>query len=1651
MNQLSIALRELQARIAHLNRDLTVQDLYWFWRSCLLRGEAGGRRDRPTQAGFVLPTTILLLLMLSLVLSILVFRTGNRNLEVIGNRQQRQIYNAATPALNRANAKIEFLFTKETLPPLPSDNDLVRALQTSSYDLEDETRLDLDGNPSTIDPAWQFSFNVDGDSSTGVDGKEVTVAYSILSKANARVGTTAVSFQSADAVKAAQQVVRNGPINLTGGATNPNCSNLSLAPRAGWQPINSATLRKPLQVNAYAKNNETGVTATLEMQQDRQANMGNKWGAWFRYDLEVFPGPAFRWNGAMHTESNFMPTHEGGSLNLYLVSSPSSCIYTRDASEITVAGDTRNTSQFLGQVITGSMKRNGTSDRASVVHLFSDSLNGADPQTVTLTRGIDSVDGTSIKPEAIAVDPILLFTEDQNRSRTSTDPNNIDARDKTTTSGTTKNWRDSKLVTEKRIYNDPQPKPFVDDTYRADNRWGPKPEYLPTLVINEADKNNNSVLDSDEDRNGNGVRDAAFSGDLIATAHANWTQLTKTIAAAGQELDYGYDGYWERRARAQGVRVIVGQRLELGNTHGWEGGADPLNPPPIDAATGSSLADRPHEQRQWRTLRDNLAAVQTTAVYHYLKNGGEYPVACLATTGHPGNDTSRNNSRTFTLLPGVSTRLNTDFLQGNGTNGVEFAAPFASATDPQAAFGTAIDDEDSPLRVALTNLARFSGDPAGAFPARQDVAGADANNAAKLYGEFATADATGVVHPYPQLTQWGNFSELRRVLTYLEDDSMDTDGSITEYSDLSPADQSTLHTATCNLGALAYNLENHEAMYDAAINSPGPALQAIGIQLFQLMDGRANSGNGEIATNSNKYCTSFSGTNGCPSQNPYSVDDLSNPIDYRNYYAQFTPEDWIRALRSSGPDSQPHADKLEKIYQVFQLRSQIQRDRALGFMRDSGIPSDGVGYNWQTRTYDLDDGPGLGNAIAGINEADVIYQGIHCDPAQFGLSEKAEVGLIMALCPKNLQPKYPSLYYLFPLAAHAPDGQAVSTSATAPEVLQAPSNDPYVSATAHPYIFDRNGRRGINCRPATSGDVCQNNTFRPLGDANNNGLEDAAEGAGFISLLDQLRAEAPSTDMAPRLTAADWQTPVTTSATGRISSSKITVNGIDLYPAFLDKAFFNGRELMAVRALDIDFDLLRRSTITGTNRVADPANPATATDHWLPLPQLHPTDPTRTGAIFYAFREDALREDGIARPRAATHDYATWLSNWLTIVTNAAAVPSYRMNAVGTPQDPPVNPRTGISPKPVDFYPDPDRRPHGFRLRKGKDLRRIDGSDEILGTVAEPELRGVSFISDNPVYLQADDDSFNWHTQEEFTEILNKETWENFYQRTTLNPNFANRDDVWRPAEIIADAITILSEDFNEGTVTRGIQDNGAASFNGLRRNNDTDLPWIRENGIVSNNVNHASPIKFSSRGFPLYCLKPDYTAVSNNQPCNGSNLSVEYGREVSAGVATSNRTFQAIDGAGTSGSVSDDTFVNGVIVSGIVPSRGGQSYGGLHNFPRFMESWKDLYISGSLIQLNFSTSATGPFDQDSWEPGAAPDEDAENIRYYGAPKRFWGYDVALQYAPAGPVSERFISVSNTRSEFYRELPVEDPYIFMLRCATPAGGSAQVDPDANGC
>ncbi|MBE9112342.1 hypothetical protein IQ273_23365 [Nodosilinea sp. LEGE 07298] len=716
------------------------------------------RPARMARSGFVLPTTVLLVLMVVLTATALTYRSFTRSDMAISQREQQVIANAATPALDRARAKIEFLFNRDNRlsSGLPTGDFLASMMLTQPYPgtvvalpgdpftLPGETRLDINGD-DTLDNAWSFVSDNNGE----------IITYSILVEDEAQADPD-INVRSADLeAKANGLVTRTGPLATTEATTG--CANARA--EKGWQIVSDGTstaLQKNFQVNVFVPNanNANRTVESFEFQQSRIANRGNKWAAWFRYDMEIFPGAPFNINGAMHTDSSLFFRNNNGQVTSYMISSHNSCVYSVEASEITVGFPSAD-GTFQGQVVRGAIFNNAYGGGNATIHTFNDD----DPPNVrTLTTGNDSVDGGN--PADIAVNPLVLYAQDRLQHN---DPS---------TWTSVPDYLTSDIFTEGRIISRVVDRPFVDDFSRADNRWGPKPRY----------SDNNPALDVTNPANGVSLGDNIVDID----------QVTDPIT--------GLDGYWERQAVNYGLRLVVGQRLELGNPNGWNftppgvaSTQDRLYPPNAARSVGTGAAAvLENEYRQKTALRDNLAAVQSMVVYHYNHpNGGEYPAACMAMTAHPGTLQTIRNSRDFTNFPGTNLPY-PNFLTGTGTNGWEF--DFYSESD----FGTDVYDNTSALGIALRNLAHFAGDPNGGAPSFNPV-------------------QDGVVHPFPYMAMWGDFSPLRRIF----DDYIDATTGAVPYADLSSADRATLHSAACTLGMLGNNLRfasNQSAIIGASSN-----------------------------------------------------------------------------------------------------------------------------------------------------------------------------------------------------------------------------------------------------------------------------------------------------------------------------------------------------------------------------------------------------------------------------------------------------------------------------------------------------------------------------------------------------------------------------------------------------------------------------------------------------------------------------------------------------------------------------------------------------------------------------------------------------------------------------------------------------------------
>ncbi|NJL89006.1 MAG: hypothetical protein HC916_03745 [Coleofasciculaceae cyanobacterium SM2_1_6] len=209
------------------------------------------------------------------------------------------------------------------------------------------------------------------------------------------------------------------------------------------------------------------------------------------------------------------------------------------------------------------------------------------------------------------------------------------------------------------------------------------------------------------------------------------------------------------------------------------------------------------------------------------------------------------------------------------------------------------------------------------------------------------------------------------------------------------------------------------------------------------------------------------------------------------------------------------------------------------------------------------------------------------------------------------------------------------------------------------------------------------------------------------------------------------------------------------------------RQPMEIRVTELDLDILRKKTIgSGTGSGAK-------NDQEYLLPN---------SGIIYATRDDALPD--------------------LSSIENIDAKFGGRTNAR-------LNKDLADKPSATDFKLDPTRRPNAIRLIRGSNLSRVN-------TFREVE-KGLILATNIPVYIRSDDkNAFNLHANpgtttpiEEFSELVNLSSVDggNFYERTTKNVNFACRSgqpgcgvgDQWRPARIIADSITLLSNNFYDG------------------------------------------------------------------------------------------------------------------------------------------------------------------------------------------------------------------------------------------------------------
>jgi type II secretory pathway pseudopilin PulG len=345
------------------------------WRSfnvlfkALLNGVLRGlrvnkRRSRQSQAGFVLPTVVMVLMVVALLTTAIVIRSFDRSKNASNFRVDQSVLNAATPALDRARAKIERLFSPEenrltTNPPsegkVQTDTGSISdVLSQPQYKFGDETQLKLAykvdaTTKQTLETVWKFPVDTDNNGQY-----DTFTLYGIYfrnppdSDENDKPDRARTPLEARALPQSTGAVEGCGTSSGTGGEggwyeTDGQLKKAFFVYVANV-PITQADIDK---VPTAARNNyqvyrgNKGFSA-LEMQQDQARISLDNNAVWYDDDLVISNVPTFIINGRIHTNSNLMVANQldpSQSIIFSQVSSLDSCYYLPANGEISVGGN----------------------------------------------------------------------------------------------------------------------------------------------------------------------------------------------------------------------------------------------------------------------------------------------------------------------------------------------------------------------------------------------------------------------------------------------------------------------------------------------------------------------------------------------------------------------------------------------------------------------------------------------------------------------------------------------------------------------------------------------------------------------------------------------------------------------------------------------------------------------------------------------------------------------------------------------------------------------------------------------------------------------------------------------------------------------------------------------------------------------------------------------------------------------------------------------------------------------------------------------------------------------------------------------------------------------------------------------------------------
>ncbi|MEH1850083.1 MAG: hormogonium polysaccharide biosynthesis protein HpsA [Nostoc sp.] len=394
----------------------------------LLRNIYGTRRRGGSEnAGFLLPTVSMVLIVVVLLTTAILFRSFERSKNASNVRVNQAVLNAAAPAIDRARAKLDKLFNDRRLPrATPSDIVLESTLKTNlnEYTFGDETQLNLNYTDQTALPtAWMFPTD------TNNNGKFDTYTLYGIYFRNPPI-SNGIYSRARNPLEARTPPMTSG--SVSNGCEDTLGTSATLVGSSGWFNI-AGKLKKsffvytanvpitnPPTTGSDANNYEAfkgnkGFSG-LEYQQDRvQLPLVNN-AVVYDDDIELTPGPTFNLNGRILTNSNFLTGSNSQIVTLYQVSSKNSCFYDDDNAKIVVGGN------LSGGAFTADDDYNNTTR----VHLFQGL--GIDPNQ---NLGVKDNKSVTEAPKNIAynslayVQRINLLVQKQMANDPSTDPQEV--------------------------------------------------------------------------------------------------------------------------------------------------------------------------------------------------------------------------------------------------------------------------------------------------------------------------------------------------------------------------------------------------------------------------------------------------------------------------------------------------------------------------------------------------------------------------------------------------------------------------------------------------------------------------------------------------------------------------------------------------------------------------------------------------------------------------------------------------------------------------------------------------------------------------------------------------------------------------------------------------------------------------------------------------------------------------------------------------------------------------------------------------------------------------------------------------------------------------------------------------------------------------